>query len=63
MNGAAKWLATWLMMILLLLFLSKTSWGRPIVYGLLWLAILLLLVTHADELTSLFSAEALQLNG
>lgn len=63
MNGAVRWFGTWLMMIVLLMFLSKTTWGRPIVYGLLWLAVLLLLVSHADELTSLFDVNALNLNG
>lgn len=63
MNGVVSWVGTWLAMILLLLFLSKTAWGRPIVYGLIWLAVLLLLVTHADELTSFFNVNALRLNG
>jgi hypothetical protein len=63
MNGVVSWVGTWLVMILLLLFLAKTSWGKPIVYGLIWLAVLLLLVTHADELTSFFNVNALRLNG
>lgn len=63
MTGIVSWVGTWAVMILLLIFLSKTQWGRPIVYGLIWLAILILLVTHADELTSFFNPAALQLNG
>lgn len=58
-----SWFGTWLMMIVLLIVLAQTRWGRPIVYGLLWLAVLLLLVSHADELTSMFSLKALELNG
>lgn len=63
MIGAVKWLATWLIMISLLAIMAQTSWGRTIVYWLMWLAVLLLLVTHADELTSMFDLSALQLNG
>lgn len=63
MIGAIKWLATWLIMITLLAIMAQTSWGRTIVYWLMWLAVLLLLVTHADELTSMFDLSALQLNG
>ena len=63
MLGALSWLSTWIIMIALLAIIAQTSWGRTIVYWLLWLAVLLLLVTHADELTSLFNIEALQLNG
>lgn len=62
-NGVVSWVATWIIMIALLGFLAQTNWGRPVVYWLLWLAVVLLLVTHADELTALFNVNALQLNG
>lgn len=63
MTGVITWFGTWLMMIALFIFLSNTEWGRPIVYWLLWLAVLLLVVSHSDELTQFFNAGALQLNG
>lgn len=63
MTGVLSWLLTWTMMIVLLTVLSKTSWGRPLVYWFLWLAVLLLVVTHADEISSAFNPGALQLNG
>lgn len=63
MTGAITWISTWVIMILLLVLVSKTSWGKPIVYWFMWLAVVLLLVTHADELTSLIDVKALQLNG
>ena len=63
MIGALSWITTWVIMIALLAFIAQTSWGRVIVYWLLWLALLLLLVTHADELSSMINIEALQLNG
>ena len=63
MTGAFSWIATWIVMILLLIFLAKTQWGKGLVYWLIWLAVILLLVTHADELTSLINVQALQLNG
>jgi hypothetical protein len=63
MNGVVSWFGTWLVMIVFLIILSKTGWGRTFVYYLLWLAVALLLVTHADELTGFFNLSALQLNG
>lgn len=63
MTGALTWLTTWIVMILLLSMVARTSWGKPIVYWFLWLAVVLLLVTHADELSSLIDVKALQLNG
>lgn len=63
MIGALSWITTWVIMIALLALIAQTSWGRVIVYWLLWLALLLLLVTHADELSSIVNIEALQLNG
>lgn len=63
MTGVISWLATWLITLLLLGVLAKSAAGRTIVYYLLWLAIVLLLVTHADEISSFYNLEALQLNG
>ncbi len=63
MTGVITWIGTWLIMIMVFLFLVNTHWGKPIVYWFLWLAVLLLVVSHADELTQFFNAEALQLNG
>lgn len=63
MTGVVQWVATWLFFILLLVFLAKMPWGRPIVAGLIWLAVLLLLVSHSEEIAALVSPQALQLNG
>jgi hypothetical protein len=61
--SAITWITTWVVMIMLLVMISSTGWGKSIVYYLLWLAVILLLVSHADELSSLINLEALQLNG
>lgn len=63
MTGVVTWISTWIILILLLVILSTTSWGKSIVYYLLWLAIALLLVSHADELTQMFNIQSLNLNG
>lgn len=63
MTGVVTWASTWIIMILLLVMVSKTGWGRSIIYYLLWLAVILLLVSHADDLSSMFDSGALQLNG
>lgn len=63
MTGAFTWISTWIIMLLFLVMISATGWGRSIVYYILWLAVILLLVSHADELSSLIDVKALQLNG
>lgn len=63
MTGVISWVATWAIMLTLFGFLAQTHWGRPVVYWFLWLAVLLLIVSHSEELTELFNVGALQLNG
>jgi hypothetical protein len=63
MTGAISWIVTWVAMIALLALLASTSWGKTIVYYFLWLAVALLIVSHASELTSAINVNALQLNG
>ena len=63
MSGAMKWITTWVVMISLLFILAGTSWGSGIVYYALWLMVALLMVTHADDLTSLIDVKSLALNG
>lgn len=63
MTGVVTWFGTWLIMLAVMIGLANTEWGKPIVYWLMWLAVLLLVVSHADELTQFFNAGALQLNG
>lgn len=53
-QNAFTWLVSWLMMILLLVTLAQTEWGKRIVYYVAWLSVVLLIVTHSAELTSLF---------
>jgi len=63
MTGAFVWIATWLIMIAVLVALAGTNWGKTIVYYVLWLAVVLLVVSHGSELASLVNVQALQLNG
>lgn len=63
MTGVIPWVATWAIMLTVLVSLSQTHWGRPVVYWFLWLGVLLLVVSHSEELTQLFDVGALQLNG
>lgn len=63
MTGAFKWIATWIIFIALLAVFAQTTWGKGITYWALWLLVVLLLVTHADELTSIIDLNALNLNG
>lgn len=58
-----QFFTTWLLIIGGLIALASSRWGKTLVYYLVWLALLLLLVTHADELSGLISLQSLQLNG
>jgi len=60
---AFQFFVAWLMMIAFLAMLSTTEWGKSVVYYLLWLAVVLLLVTHVDEIKSLMPQAAYALNG
>ena len=53
--SAINWFAAWLLFILILAGIARTSWGRPLVYYLLWLAVIFLLVSHYEEIISLFA--------
>lgn len=61
--SAFTWLATWVIFLTVLIFFASTEWGKGIAYWSLWLLVVLLLVTHADELVSLVDLSALNLNG
>ena len=63
MTGAFRWIATWIIFIALIAIFARTSWGKGISYWALWLLVVLLIVTHADELTSVIDLSALNLNG
>ncbi len=63
MTGAFVWIVTWIVFIALLVALSASRAGKTIVYYVLWLAVLLLVVSHGAELASLVNVQALQLNG
>lgn len=52
----AQWFGAWLLFILLLVAFAKTAAGKTIVYYLLWLAVIFLLVSHSQEIASMFSA-------
>ena len=63
MTGAFSWVLTWIIMISVLVALSATRWGRPIVYYSLWLMVVILVVSRGSEVSSLINIQALQLNG
>ena len=48
-----QWLMSWFVLFLLLYVLSRTRPGHTVIYWLAWLTVLFLVVTNADEITSL----------
>lgn len=60
MNGFYTWVVGWT--IILALFIGSTRYegSRTITYYVLWLSIVLILVTHAGELTTLLRGTGIQ---
>lgn len=56
MSSFGIWLAGWLVLIVFLYAIAKTTAGAAAVYYILWLSVVLLLVTHSDEITGIFQA-------
>jgi len=54
MAGFALWVAGWILIIVVIFLLSRSRAGQTVVYYVLWLSIALVLVTHADAITTLF---------
>lgn len=56
MSGFA-FIVKWAMLVLLLIVLAKNEIGNRLIYYFLWLSVLILLVTHASELTAAFQGK------
>lgn len=55
MGSIMNWLLAWIFMFLLLYVLSRTRAGHTIIYYVSWMLVLLLVVTHADQVKSLLT--------
>lgn len=54
LTSAFNFLAAWLLFLLIIAALAQTELGKKIVYYVLWLGVVFILVSHADEITSIF---------
>ena len=63
MSGAFIWIVTWVIVIAVFVALASTRWGKTLVYYTLWMMVVILVVSHGKELSSLINVGALQLNG
>jgi predicted aspartyl protease len=52
--GFIKWITAWLLLITISVALSRTTPGERLLYYAIWLSIVLILVTHYQEITDLF---------
>lgn len=52
---ALQFFAAWTLFLLLLFFLAKTKWGQTLLYYLCWALCLLLIVSHYQDIQTLFS--------
>ncbi len=55
MSSVMGWLTAWFLMFMLLFVLAKTRGGHTIIYYTAWMLVLLLLVTHASQVTSILN--------
>jgi len=54
--SAITWLTAWALFLLILIAIAQTPWGHTIAYYLMWLAVLFLLVSHYQQILSIFQA-------
>ena len=55
-NGTITFLGAWLIVIVAGVALASTGWGKTILYYILWLAVILLILSHANELSAMLNA-------
>lgn len=55
MGGVAAWIGAWIVMFLLLFGLAKSRAGHTIIYYWAWLLVVLLIITHSNQLQSVLS--------
>ena len=55
-NGAVTFLGAWLLVIVAGVGLASTGWGKTILYYILWLAVILLVLSHAQEISNMLNA-------
>lgn len=61
--SAITWLGAWLLFLIILLAIAQTKWGHTIAYYLIWLAILFLVVSHYQQILSIFQAGGITSSG
>lgn len=54
-GSAVQWFAAWAVLLLALVLLARSTWGKPIVYYVTWLAITILVLTHSADITNLLT--------
>jgi len=47
------WILAWFLVFMLLYVLSRTRSGHSVIYYATWLAVVLLLVTHSDQIVGM----------
>jgi hypothetical protein len=55
-NGTVTFLGAWLLVIVFAVALAGTGWGKTILYYILWLAVIMLVLSHASEISNMLNA-------
>ncbi len=56
--SALQWFSSWIAILLIVALLARSSWGRPAVYYMLWLTIIILVLTHASDFAAIINPAA-----
>lgn len=59
MNGFITWILAWVLLIVLLIASSHLEPGQKLLSYLAWLLVVFIIVTHAQEITTMFANNVL----
>jgi len=60
MSGFISFFISWLLIVVLLVFMANTSWGKPILSYTLWLMVLLLLIVSGPSIANMLSQSGVE---
>ncbi len=63
LTGFLGWLLAWSLFLLILYMLAQQRWGHTIIYYGAWLVVFFLILSHYQEITSIFQAGGITSSG
>ena len=53
--SALQWFSAWIAILLIVGLLARSSWGKSIVYYFVWMAVVVLVLTHASDFAAIIN--------